>query len=201
MEQASSAAEVLGQLSASLNRMLELLQVMVATIRPPSANTLPNVTAALSGIAEATEHAALKVLDEAEALQDDQKRLDAALDRLRQAIPPDEADALATWAEAQACSTELSARALKIMSAMEFQDLTAQHIDKTVRSVEDVRERLRNVLSLFDLKVRETITLEETPIGAVRYQTNHPEQALADQLLASASEGASTAPFRRAPAL
>ena len=36
------AAEVLDQLSTSLSRMLELLQVMVATIRPPSANTLPN---------------------------------------------------------------------------------------------------------------------------------------------------------------
>lgn len=183
-QQPSSAAEVLGQLSASLNRMLELLQVMVSTIRPPSANMLPDVTATLSGIAEATEHAALRVLDEAEALQDDQRKLGAALDRLRVVIPASNTSAQATWSEAAAYSNALSARALKIMSAMEFQDLTAQHIDKTVHCIEDVRERLRNVLSLFDLKVRETVTIASTPLGTVRYQTNHPEQALADQLLA-----------------
>lgn len=187
-EQLPNAAEVLGQLSHSLNRMLELLQVMVSTIRPPSANTLPTVSATLSGIAEATEHAALKVLDEAEALQDDQARLNASLERLRAKLPPRDTEAAAIWAEAAACSNALSARALRIMAAMEFQDLTAQHIDRTVASVEDVRERLRNVLALFDLQVRESATPEPSPIGPVRpFTTNHAGQALADRLLAERS--------------
>ncbi|MBI4246972.1 MAG: protein phosphatase CheZ [Candidatus Rokubacteria bacterium] len=180
-----NAAEVLGQLSTSLGRMLELLQVMVTTIRPPSANTLPTVSATLSGIAEATEHAALRVLDEAEALQDDQARLTAALERLRAKLPSKDTEAAATWAEAAACSNALSARALKIMAAMEFQDLTAQHIDRTVTSIADVRERLRNVLTLFDLHVREAVLPDASPIGPVRpFTTNHDGQALADQLLA-----------------
>lgn len=182
--QLPSAAEVLGQLSTSLSRMLELLQVMVSTIRPPSANTLPTVTATLSGIAEATEHAALRVLDEAEALQDDQARLNSALEHLRAKLPAKDTEAAARWAEAAACSNALSARALKIMAAMEFQDLTAQHIDKTLHSIEDVRERLRNVLTLFDLQVREAIIPDTSPIGPVRpFSTNHDGQALADQIL------------------
>jgi chemotaxis regulatin CheY-phosphate phosphatase CheZ len=178
------AAEVLDQLSTSLNRMLELLQVMVSTIRPPSANTLPTVSATLSGIAQATERAALRVLDETEALQDDQARLTAALDRLRAKLPPKDTDAAATWAEAAACSNALSARALKIMAAMEFQDLAAQHIDKTVRSVEDVRQRLRNVLDIFDVQVREA-AVDASPIGAPReFTPSGDQQALADRILA-----------------
>jgi chemotaxis regulatin CheY-phosphate phosphatase CheZ len=180
-----NAAEVLGQLSQSLGRMLELLQVMVSTIRPPSANTLPTVTATLSGIAEATEHAALKVLDEAEQLQEDQGKLNAALERLRSKLPLKDTVAAAAWAEAAACSNALSARALKIMAAMEFQDLTAQHIDKTVTCIEDVRDRLRNVLALFDLQVREAVVSDASPIGPVRSFTPSAErQALADQILA-----------------
>ncbi len=180
-----NAAEVLGQLSQSLSRMLELLQTMVSTIRPPSANTLPTVTATLSGIAEATEHAALRVLDEAEQLQEDQAKLNAALERLRAKLPSKDTVAAASWAEAAACSNALSARALKIMAAMEFQDLTAQHIDKTVTSIEDVRERLRNVLTLFDLQVREAVPPDASPIGPVRSFTPSPDrQAIADQILA-----------------
>lgn len=180
-----NAAEVLGQLSQSLGRMLELLQVMVSTIRPPSANTLPTVSATLSGIAEATEHAALKVLDEAEQLQEDQAKLNAALERLRAKLPAKDTVAAAAWAEAAACSNALSARALKIMAAMEFQDLTAQHIDRTVVSIEDVRERLRNVLTLFDLQVREAVVPDVSPIGSVRpFAPSEDRQALADQILA-----------------
>ena len=180
-----NAAEVLDQLGKALSQMLELLQTMVATIRPPSANTLPTVSATLNGIAKATENAALRVLDEAEALQDDQVRLNKALDRLRGKLPAKDTEAAATWAEAAACSNALSARALKIMAAMEFQDLTAQHIDKVVECVEDVRARLRNVLELFDLQVRETVLPDTSPIGAVRpFTPNHEQQALADQILA-----------------
>jgi chemotaxis regulatin CheY-phosphate phosphatase CheZ len=183
--QTPHAAEVLGQLSTALSRMLELLQTMVSTIRPPSANMLPTVSAALSGIAQATEHAALRVLDEAEALQDDQARLNSALERLRAKLAVRDTEAAATWAEAAACSNALSARALKIMAAMEFQDLTAQHIDKTVRCIEDVRDRLRNVLQLFDLQVREASVPDISPIGPVRPFTPNPDgQALADQILA-----------------
>ena len=183
--QQPQAAAVLDQLSTSLSRMLELLQVMVATIRPPSANTLPSVSATLSGIAEATEHAALRVLDEAEALQDDQARLTGALDRLKSKLPPRDTEAAATWADAAACSNALSARALKIMAAMEFQDLTSQHIERTVTSIADVRERLRNVLAIFDLKVREVTTINDSPIGPVRpFVPNASSQALADSILA-----------------
>jgi chemotaxis regulatin CheY-phosphate phosphatase CheZ len=183
--EAPNAADVLGQLSQSLSRMLELLQVMVSTIRPPSANTLPTVTETLSGIAQATEHAALRVLDEAEALQEDQARLNAALERLRAKLPARDTEAAAVWAEAAACSNALSARALKIMSAMEFQDLTAQHIGRTLTSIEDVRERLRNVLAMFDVQIREAAVEEESPIGPPRaLGTDHGGQALADRLLA-----------------
>ncbi len=184
------AAEVLGQLSQSLAHMLELLQVMVSTIRPPSASTLPTVKATLSGIAQATEHAALQVLDEAEALQDDQARLTAALERLRTKLVPADAEAVTVWTEAAACARSLSARALRITAAMEFQDLTAQHIDHTVAAVEDVRGQLAAVLALFD----EDAAADAPPCAPAAphglpgplqgFAPDQARQALADRLLA-----------------
>ena len=68
---------------------------------------------------------------------------------------------------------------------MEFQDLTAQHIDRTVSSIADVRERLRNVLAIFDVQVREVAAANDSPIGEVqRFIPCASSQALADSILA-----------------
>jgi len=63
------------------------------------------------------------------------------------------------------------------MAAMEFQDLTSQHIDRTVSSVADVYERLRNVLAIFDLQVREVAAASNSPIGSVRPFVPSPSRA------------------------
>ncbi len=183
-ERSTKAAEVLGELSQCLNRMMQLLTTTAGMIRPSSSSTLPTVTATLSGIVQATENAALQVLDEAEALQEDQQRLSEALERLRGCLPIGDAEALKTWEEASACSKAFSARATKFMAAMEFQDLAAQHIDHTVRSIEDVRHRLHTVLALFDLPHEGAAPepSEGSKIGDPA-QSFGSRQALADQLL------------------
>lgn len=183
-ERSTKAAEVLGELSQCLNRMMQLLTTTAGMIRPSSASTLPTVTATLSGIVQATENAALQVLDEAEALQEDQQRLSQALGRLRACLPIGDTEALKTWEEASTCSKAFSERATKFVAAMEFQDLAAQHIDHTVRSIEDVRHRLHTVLALFDLPHDATAVepSEGNKIGDP-VQSFGSRQALADQLL------------------
>ena len=183
---AAKAGQVLNHLATSLNQMMDLLQTTVDMIRPPSASTLPGVAATLSGIAQAAEHAAIQVLDEADALHEDQRQLTVALDELAKRLPPGDADATAAWDQAAACAKSLSARALKFTAAMEFQDLAAQHIGKIVTSVEDVRARLRAVLTLFQApgdQAPDYVPLPESEIGSPT-RTRGEGQALADKLLA-----------------
>lgn len=183
----TGAGELLQELSACLNRMMELLQTTAGMIRPTSASTLPTVTATLSGIVRATEHAALQVLDEAEALQQDQRHLTSALDRLRAFVPAEPQDGPAALGEAATCAKSLSARAMKLMAAMEFQDLATQHIDRTVRAIDEARDRLHNVLVLFDIP---HAAEPSGPVGPASCELGDPDQAhgarqaLADQLLA-----------------
>jgi chemotaxis regulatin CheY-phosphate phosphatase CheZ len=78
-ERSTKISQVLQQLAGSVNAMMGMLEETLSIIRPPSTQTLPTVTATLSGVVQAAETAALAVLDEAEALQGDQQDLDRAM--------------------------------------------------------------------------------------------------------------------------
>lgn len=183
----TKAGQVLNQLAKSLNEMVGLLEETINIIRPPSAQTLPTVTATLSGVVQAAEHAALQVLDEAEALQGDQRELDATLEKLRGRLDGGNADAVTILDEAARCSRALSERSMKFIAAMEFQDLASQHIGRVVQSIELVRDRLGSALALFDLPETDA-PVQEAPSGASAIgdpaRAHGAGQALADQLLA-----------------
>lgn len=91
------------------------------------------------------------------------------------------------WDDAAACAKALSARALKLMAAMEFQDLATQHIDRTVLSIKEGQARLQQILLLFDIPPQgdalEPTAPASTDIGDPA-QSHGSRQALADQHLA-----------------
>jgi chemotaxis regulatin CheY-phosphate phosphatase CheZ len=181
---------VLQQLAGSMNAMMHLLEETLSAIRPPSTHTLPTVTATLSGVVQAAETAALAVLDEAEALQDDRRRLDAALAQLRAHLPPPHGAAAALEEIAQ-CSTALADRSMKFIAAMEFQDLASQHIGHVTRALEEVRGRLAGALAMFEAgeAAPEGAAPAADPIGDPRRAPGEG-QALADRLLAERGEEA-----------
>lgn len=180
----TGAGELLRELSACLDRMMDLLQATAGMIRPTAVSTLPTVTAAPPGIVRAVEHAALRMLDEAETLRQDQRHLTSALGRLRALVPADGAAALD---EAATYARWLSARAMELMAAMEFQDLATRHIDRTVRAIDEARDRLHGALVLFDAP---QAAESPRPVGAMSSELGDPDrargdrQALANQLLA-----------------
>lgn len=188
-----SASGLLVELSQCLNSLLDLLQTTVSSIRPTSNQTLPSVALTLTGIVRATETAALKVLDEAEGLDSDRDRLCEALARLEPFLSASDSGARRAWQEAMESSQTLSARIMSIMSAMEFQDLTAQHLAATIKSVEEVRERLLQILSLLYLPFEPEEPASPPRTLPERFgdpTTLAPErQALADQLLAELGDG------------
>jgi chemotaxis regulatin CheY-phosphate phosphatase CheZ len=183
----TKAGQVLNQLATSLSEMVGLLEETINIIRPPSAQTLPTVTATLSGVVQAAEHAALQVLDEAEALQEDRQKLGSALEKLKSRLAADDTEGAVIVDEAGRCLQALSERSMKFMSAMEFQDLASQHIARVVESIEEVRNRLASALALFDLPELEAAGLvptQSTNVIGDPTRGRGDGQALADQLLA-----------------
>jgi chemotaxis regulatin CheY-phosphate phosphatase CheZ len=182
----TKAGQVLNQLATSLTEMVGLLEETINIIRPPSAHTLPTVTATLSGVVQAAEHAALQVLDEAEALQEDRQKLGGALAKLKSRLAPDDTEGARIADEAGRCLQALSERSMKFMSAMEFQDLASQHIGRVVDSIEEVRSRLASALALFDLPEvgSERLAPQSANVIGDPTRSHGDGQALADQLLA-----------------
>jgi chemotaxis regulatin CheY-phosphate phosphatase CheZ len=77
---------------------------------------------------------------------------------------------------------------MSIMSAMEFQDLTAQRLAATIKSVEEIRERLLQILSLFYLPFEpDEPTRAKVPETQAEISASE-RQALADQLLAEMAD-------------
>jgi chemotaxis regulatin CheY-phosphate phosphatase CheZ len=172
--------EMLTELSASVNGMLSALHAAVGMVRPSA------MAAALTGIARATENAALKVLDEAEGLQDDQGKLNTALERLRAHLPAGDTAAVAIWEEAFGCSNAFSKRAMKFIAAMEFQDLACQHLGHSVQAIDQVSEQLSSILALFDIWPQDTsnIMTDGLKLLGGADQALGERQAIADQLFA-----------------
>jgi chemotaxis regulatin CheY-phosphate phosphatase CheZ len=136
----------------------------------------------LSGLIHATEMAASKVLDHAEGLAAERDRLGKALGRLEPLLPGGNAGAKRAWLDVMECSQALSGRVMSIMSAMAFQDLTTQHLTSAIKSVEQVREQLLQILVLLDIPVE----AEEGPRRVVVPEA--ARQTLADQLWAEMKE-------------
>lgn len=168
-------------LMTQLRGAIERFQEALVGLLPSSAATLPALSVALSRVVETTEDAALRVLDEADALEADAAALRAALEAVRPWLP-ERPEAQAAWDQAlERCETWRT-RALRLAAAMEFQDLTRQQLTGVLSAVEDVRGRLQAVLDLFGATAPPAVDgrgpepLPVRPDGA--------RQAAADALLA-----------------
>lgn len=140
--------------AAPLGELLEVIKVVVRAtvvcVRPAASHALPSVATTLTALVQATETAAQKVLDETDALH-------ATLDTLRQALAqldsatPGSGPAARAWREATESCEALSGHVGAIVSAMEFQDLTAQHLTATIHAVQGAREQLERLLRFIGL--------------------------------------------------
>jgi len=185
-----SATDLLVNLGQCQRAIRSLLHAAVASLIPISKQTLPSMTFTLTGLIHATEMAANKVLDEAEGLGSDRDRLGKALARLEPFLNSGDPAARKAWAEVTDCSQHVGKRVMSIMSAMAFQDLTSQHLASAIKAVEEVRERLTEVLALLDLPTeeQELAAGRSAKLGAPVPSPDGSRQALADQLWAEMRE-------------
>jgi len=188
------AEGVVGELAAYINRTLHNLQSLTPTVRG-SSREIPKVAQHLTEIIQTTEEATNRVLEEAEHLVAEQTTVEQGLTRaaaLLHAAPadPTRQRCLAVLDEVRPLQQRSQERAMDIMAAMEFQDLTSQKIQKLIVLVAEVEARLLQLLVLFRLEdtagdqpADPLVTTCVTTTAALC------DQAVVDQLLAGFSAG------------
>jgi chemotaxis regulatin CheY-phosphate phosphatase CheZ len=146
------ARGIVGELARYINHTLHNLQQLDPTVEG-SRRDIPKVAVQLREIIEATEHATNRVLEQAEHLLDEHAQIDqhlqqaaAAAGALPGTTPAGLGDSLAA---AQGLQQGCQDRAMDIMAAMEFQDLTTQKIQKLIALVAEVEARLLQLLVIF----------------------------------------------------
>ncbi|MGH7263530.1 MAG: hypothetical protein ACREMB_01590 [Candidatus Rokuibacteriota bacterium] len=181
-----SAATLLTDLALCQRGLLSLVQTTVSTLEPVAKQTLASVMFTLTGLIQATEMAAVKVLDEAEGLGNDRDRITKALARLQPYVNLSDATATRSLAEAEEGVQKLSGRVMAIMSAMAFQDLTAQHLNVAIQSLDETRARLLELVGRLDVPVDSEEPAPATPAEKLTppAPSDNSHQALADQLWA-----------------
>ena len=147
--------------------------------------TIPALASTLTAMIQASEVAAQRVLDQTDRLGAGRQALCAALERLEPFIDQSRPEAR------EACQHVIDGvRAVSeciepLVSSMEFQDLTAQHLRASIDALEALRNSLGEVLALCDVplvRAAEAPTRIDARLGAPAASA-HWRQAMADELI------------------
>lgn len=149
------------------------------------AETLPALASTLTGLIQATEVAAQRVLDQADRLEAGRQSLCAALERLEPFIDqsaPAARDACQGVIDAVRVT---SACVEPLVSAMEFQDLTAQHLRASIEAIDTLRTRFTELLQRWEAA---PISSAQAPVKIAAglgspAATTPWRQAIADELI------------------
>lgn len=171
----------IGELGYYLEQTVRSLREVNTHLRG-SSETMPSVLHELRTIHSITEAATVRVLEETEALVDDGRQAVALLGDAERAVAEGASGpATACLVGARGLVAGASDRAMAIMSALEFQDLTSQRVQRLFGVLEEVIRRLAKIQSLVDLG-RE-VDGEAEPPPSVPEPAGKSGQDLADELL------------------
>lgn len=189
------AKDEIGQLAYYINQTIQNLQQLDPTVKG-SSRQIPKASSELCDVVRTTEVAALKVLDETEKIFEEQELAAGEIENLKLLLRRELDGCTGTEHFVGALDTVATLnrstldRAMAIIGAMEFQDLTTQKIETTVNLMEEVARRLVSLLFLFKLQEsspNDPSMTKELEIIDQLHQGNQPfssKQAIVDQLLA-----------------
>jgi chemotaxis regulatin CheY-phosphate phosphatase CheZ len=139
------ARQELGELTVYLEEGLRSLRQVTEHLRGTS-GTMPGVLDDLREVMRMTEAATERVLDETEALVDDGRAAARLVADVRRSAAGAGATAIAEPMQALGTLIQRSNdRAMEIMAALEFQDLTSQKVQRTFVVLEEVLVRLGKI--------------------------------------------------------
>lgn len=146
----------IGRLAQYINQTMHNLQQLNPTVEG-SREPLPQMSGQLSEVIKATEDASMRVLNEIEAMVEEQGTVDQDLRRLAVLLEADEQcnqkrdTVMQALREIRERHSRTQSRAIEIMSAMEFQDITSQRIQKSITMISEVENRLLRLLVMFHI--------------------------------------------------
>lgn len=149
-----------GQLARYINQTMRNLQQLDPEVGS-SSRRLPQMTGQLSEVVRTTEQASLRVLDEIDQIVEGQAAMDQEMRQLATLLEEqwggDDrlAGALQILRRLEELHGRAQGRALKIMGAMDFQDITAQRIQKSMALLTEIHDRLLRLLVLFNIPPEE----------------------------------------------
>lgn len=191
------ARGIVGELAAYINQTLRNLQSLDPTVKD-SQREIPKVAQHLAEIIQTTEEATNRVLEEAEHLVDEQMKVEQQLSRVGEMLHllPKGArltEVLHYLDDTKGIQRRSQGRAMDIMAAMEFQDLTTQKIQKLIGLVAEVESRLLKLLVMFRIEGMATESGDTDPIleTCAKDESALCDQSLVDQLLKDFQAGRS----------
>ena len=144
------ARDEIGQLTFYLEQGLRSLRDIAEHLRG-SSGTMPSVLDDLKEVVKMTEAATVRVLEETEALVDEARAATKLLAEVTKQARAAGVEILTEpMNEVEALVERSHARAMAIMSALEFQDLTTQKVQRTFNVLEEVLLRLGKIRKLVD---------------------------------------------------
>ncbi len=142
---------------AELGELARNIEVAVRKSRVdvPIASTtaqLPKATEHLSDLTRLTEDGTHRVMELTEKIQDNRFEVVKALDDVRTLLNGQGAEAQDKIAAVKALLVGDDARLLDIMTALSFQDLVGQRINKIITILEDVEHKLLEMVVVFGVR-------------------------------------------------
>ena len=176
------ARGVVGELAAYINQTMRNLQTLDPTVKN-SSREIPKVAEHLTEIIRTTEDATNRVLEQAEHLVEEQAKVEQGLSRATELLhhlpnAPTLLACLNALEDVKTVQRQTQGRAMDIMSAMEFQDMTTQKIQKLITLVAEVEARLLQLLVMFRI---EDAAAEGGPSDPILENCARNESALCDQ--------------------
>ena len=139
------ARDEIGQLAFYLEQGLRSLRDIAEHLRG-SSGTMPSVLDDLKEVVKMTESATVRVLEETEALVDEARAATKLLAGVHEQARAAGVELLAEpMHEIESLVERSHQRAMAIMSALEFQDLTTQKVQRTFNVLEEVLVRLGKI--------------------------------------------------------
>ena len=177
------ARDEIGELAYYLEQVRRNLLEVNAHVTG-SSQTMPAVLHHLRDIVQMTETATLQVLEQTEALLEESQ---AVLGLIAGACRAAQGDGAATIGSAlgamQALVQKSNDRAMAIMSALEFQDLTSQKIQRAFEVLEEVSTRLQKIHGLVTPGQEGQAAPAPIPAASPVEAESKSGQDLADELL------------------
>ncbi len=177
--------EQLGSLARYMDRALRQISGAVAPMSDTMAQ-IPQAAAHLSDLIRLTEEGTHKVMALLEAIQDNHGKVASSLADVAADIEGNAAlkDASARLTDAKAALSQDDRRLMEIMTALSFQDLTAQRVKKLMRILHHVQHRLLELVVVFGLAQEEEKAPQQSEAAEMLKQLDQSKSTAIDQTLA-----------------